>query len=357
LIARHGLALGLLATLLILAVGSSRFSDTQGAAAPNEVRMFEIQSSDDLQKLRIEYMKLHEAGFEGLFEVQIAPGSYQPISWDLQPAPEAASQPRRIDVVLRGSPTVLPVKLVGIDARSLRMEDLVISGRRSSPLLLQVSRELALKRCALIGGQWSDPHGGKTYLEIQARGPKKGAKEPVEVSIEDSWFVRNSQNPPLSLLSLTTAGDDSAYFERAHLRRVAFLGNAFDRELAVDFARQLHVEDSLFYRTWPVGGWLSCSSTGELLVERSVFVVERLDELVVSKGSPAVRFDDSQIFVRSWSPGQQLPEELEIDEGAVSGSQGLESQEAMMAEATRMSADGLPTRELFDQLREAMRAR
>ena len=352
---RHGLTLGLLATLLILAVGSSRFSGTQGASAPKEVRMFEVQSSDDLQKLRIEYMKLHDAGYEGRFEVRIAPGSYQPVGWDLQPGSERGSEPRRIDVILRGSPTALPTKLTGIDARSLQLEDLVISGRRSSPLLLQVSQELVMKRCALIGGQWSDPHGGRSYLEIQARGPKKGAREPVKVTIEDSWFVRNSQNAPLSLLSLTAASDDSAYFERADMRRVAFLGNAFDRELAIDFARQLHIEDSLFYRTWPVGGWLNASSTGKLRVEGSAFVVEQLDELVVSKGSPAVAFADSHIYVRSWSPDLEVPDELDIDEDAISGMEGFESREAIVAEATGMSADSLPSKELFAQLREALR--
>jgi len=295
--------------------------------APKESRVFDVKSSNDLLSLNSEYARLWESGFDGTLEVNVGAGPFTPIGWDLRPS--TPSGQARIDVVIRGGGAVFPFP-GHVQARSLRLENLVLTGTRSGPTEIRVSTDFTMKRSMLVDGRFADPNFAGGYLEVFADGGKKVA---AQATIEDCWFVRNFQTKaPMQMVSLLQRGEDAGYFERVRVRHSAFLGNAFAADLAVDFATSVAIEDSLFYRNWPTGSELRLTSCGAVTVERSTFAVEKIDQVAAVDASPPVLVRGSRILVRDWKAGGKPPPALSVSAGQIADRAAVGSADGVVAE-------------------------
>ena len=106
------------------------------AQSAKESRVFQIQTTSDLGRLDGEYQRLWVSGWAGTLEVTIGPGPIEQTGWSLMP--EKPEGEARIDVVVRGSGGVLP--LPGrVRARSLRLENLVVTGARIGPTEIRIA--------------------------------------------------------------------------------------------------------------------------------------------------------------------------------------------------------------------------
>jgi hypothetical protein len=352
------LALALLGCALALpagevAAGGASKRSAPAAARAKARRAMEIKSAEDLLKLRTDYQEMWDAGFDGTLEVTIRAGTYPAVGWALSPNPSSKRKgdAPTIDVILRGPATIpAPGK---VKARSLVIEELVLTGARSAPIELEVGKSFAMRRAALIDGRFGDPMYQGTFFEIRARGTK-GSKAPVTVAIDDSWFVRNFQEAkPMAMVGLTSATEFPGYFEEVSIRRSAFLGNAFMSELAVDFARKVKIEDSIFYKTWPGGTVLRFTSTADVTVKRCAFAVEEIGQVATVEETPPIAFEDSRIYARGWAPGQSPPPALRIDPPKIIDRKAFEPQEKPVAEAAKLPSTAVPPPELFKRIHAA----
>jgi hypothetical protein len=360
-----------LVAVVVLSVGCSRSheGDRAGRSANDEssakeIRMTDskrtvtIKTSDDLLALRSLYMNLWSEGFDGTLEVEFASGTYGPVNWSLAPDPnDRKSRNPRIDVVLRGSaPTVLSGLPTTIVARNLSLSDLILTGMRSAPVIWQVSGKLVMQRSMVIDSRFGDPNFQGAYIEVRAQSAGKLRKQPVQVLIEDSWFVRDFQSTaPMTMLSLASAADNPAHYSDVTIRRSAFLGNAYATEVMIDFAKRVHIVESVFYKTWPAGKLLHCKSSAEVLISDSLFVVEDMDHIASTDHCPALRFEGSRISAKSWQPGAAIPKELAIDPSQLVARTGLAGED-VLAEAAKIPADRMPTDELRKQLDALVRS-
>ena len=321
------------------------------APAPKETRVFDIKSSDDLLALDSQYSALWESGFEGTVEVNIGPGPLAPSGWSLHPG-TAKGEPR-IDLVLRGSGGVFP--LPGrIRARSVRIENVILTGTRSAPAEIRVSTEFAMKRVMLVDGRFADPNFEGGWIEVFADGGKRSA---ARAAIEDSWFVRNYQlKAPMRLVSFLSRGEDGGAFERVRVAHSAFLGNAFAVDLGVDFATSVGIEDSFFYRNWPTGSELRCASCGAVTVERSAFAVERLDEVASVEATPPVLVRGSRILLRDGKASAKSPA-LSVAAAQIE-ERGASADAAVAEIITGLTAQPLkmPSSDVWERLEAVFRA-
>jgi hypothetical protein len=280
---------------------------SSGAGKENHV--FEVKSSADLQQLPIEYMRLWSKGSPGQLDVTIAPGTVlQPTGWTLEPEHPGQGE-ARIDVVIHGAGAVLPAP-DRVFAHSLTLEDVVMTGARSGPSELRVSSAFTMRRTALIDVRLTDPNWQGGLLEIFADG---GHHIGTGVTIEDCWFVRNFQtDKPAKLLLLTQRGEDAGYFDKVRVIRSAFLGNAFGADLGVEYAKAVTIDDSLFFRNWTGdGSELTCSHCEAVVVNGSVFALERAEQVAARERTQPVLLKGSRVLARDWKPGARLPPALD----------------------------------------------
>ena len=325
--------------------------DQPAPSAPKESRVFDLKTSDDLLALNSEYQRLWDSGFDGKLEVAVGPGPIVAGGWSLEPGTPGGTA--RIDVVIRGSGGVLP--LPGrVRARSLRLENLAITGARSGPTEIHVATDFTMKRVMVVDARFSDPNFAGGYLEVFADGGKKNG---TKVSIEESWFVRNYQaDSPMQMISLLQRGEDAGHFDAVRVSRSAFLNNAFAVDLAIAYAGAVSVEDSLFYRTWPTGAEIRCTSCGAAELKRTTFVVEKVDQVAAVDATPAVQVTDSRVLIRDWKGGKppaalvgapgQFVERTADGDGAVN-----EAIATLTAQPIKV-----PSPELFQRLQSAFAA-
>ena len=299
------------------------------ASAAKESRVFDIKTSDDLLALNGKYMELCSSGFDGTVEISVGPGPFTGIGWGL--TPEKAGGECTIDVVIRGSGSAFPFP-GHVRARSLSLDNVVITGPVAGGSEVRVSRGFSMKRSMLVDARLSDPNWAGGYLEVYAEG---GRASPVRVDIEDCWFVRNFQTQiAASLLRLDTRGVSAGVFDQVNIRRSAFLGNAFAADVSVYLAQHVSVEGSLFYRTWAgAGAELRCASCGDVAISGSTFVVENLDQVAALEVTPAVTVKDSRVLVRGWKAGTSPPAALAITPVQIADRQPFEAREAVVTEA------------------------
>ncbi len=307
--------------------------------------MFEVNNTADLGTLSTEYMNLWTAGFDGTLEVKFAPGTYAAQGWSLIPDSFSRNryEPPKIDVVLRGNGAVLAALPGTIRARSLRLENLVLTGMRSSSVLLQITKELVIKGCALIDTRFGDPNWMGSYVSIQARSTSKWRKSALTVLIEDSWFVRNFQgSSAMTMLAFEQDRTMPGYFRRVDIRRSMFLGNAYlTAELNFEVAQKVVIADSVFYKTWPSGTLIRATSCGKVIVKNSAIVVEQLDHVgAVSAGDPIV-FDGTRIYSKT-PKGKAPPAVLAIDPSMVLDRTLFEPHEAALKDATASPTTAVP---------------
>jgi len=286
-------------------------SSSHGVApgAGKESHVFEVKSSADLAQLRIEYMRLWSKGSPADLVVQVAPdASLMPTGWALEPEHPGEGE-ALIDVFIKGGGAVLPLP-ERVFARSLRMQDVILTGGRTGPSEIRVSNAFAMRRSMLVDARLTDPNGQGGFVEVFADGgPHTGA----DVTIEDCWFVRNYQaDRPARMLSFTQRGEDAGYFTRVKVARSAFLGNAFGADLAVEYARAVTIEDSLFFRSWTGPGTeIACSHCEGVIATGSTFVLERADQAASVDRTQPVLLKSSRVFARGWKAGAALPPALD----------------------------------------------
>lgn len=260
-----------------------------------------VASSDDIAALYLEYIELVDGKQETRLEIDIAPGTYGvatigPIRLDLggNPAPK---QPA-IDVVLRGPAGEQPAVLCDLGmlviARSLRLENLILTGRHQSVLDARVARALTIERCVVASNEWGGPWGGALLRVAGVYG-----QPAYRVDIRDSWFVRNGAQSEAALLEVAAA--TGSFVEHVELRRVTFLDNATHSDLLVREARAIYADDVLAVKSRAGGAAvLRYAHTSHVAIERSTFVVD--DPAAIACDAPhpggaTAELGDSTIYV------------------------------------------------------------
>lgn len=255
----------------------------------------EVASSDDIAALYVTYIELVNSGREVTLDIAFAPGVYGvasigPIQLDLggNPAPREP----KIDLVLRGlvadAPVVFRDMGMLVNARSLQLENLILTGRNQQVLDARVARELVMRRCVIANNDWGGPWQGALLRVSGMYG-----QPAYSVEIEDSWFVRNGAQAEAALLAVSPA--TGSFVDQVTLRRVTFLDNSAHSDLLVREARTIRAEDLLVVKNHGGGAvFLRYERAGRVVVERSTFVVD---------DPAAIAFEDT----RTWRSGMELP--------------------------------------------------
>lgn len=325
--------------------------------AAKESRMIHVESSEQLLKLRNEYQRMWDSGYDGTLEVDIAAADYSSVGWSLEPihGTEGAKRKPTIDVVLRGAPARL-VAPRRIRARSLRLEGLIITGE--FPMIeLEVAKEFSMKNCLVINNMGVKNHKGP-FLAVRAWGSRTGRPDPVHASIESSWFVRNMEDEsPMALIGFGPAQEVPGYFGAVEVRGTSFLNNSYSwTTLNVDSADHVLVDDCLFYKTWPAAGTLlSCMDSDGMKVENSSFVVDSLANLAEVKDCPPVAFEKSRVFVKGWNGSAEIPKTVAITPEMIVARKDFEPGEKVVEEAGKMGVDRMPPADLRKKLEAAFR--
>lgn len=317
--------------------------------------MIQVRNPHDLLELRQRYLDLFRSGSECLLEVEVADGAYDDVAWELEPPQVSATESAApsIDIVIRGAPAVLPLP-GGIAARNLRCERIIFSQTdRIVPSRIEVARGLTLKSCLVADCQWSSSHHPGPLLWIRARGTALGRPSPVEVSIEDCWFANNRSEPRVTLLGFESHAHARGFFDRLDIRRSAFLDGTFATDLRIEHARQVLIEDSLFWKPAAVEAILVCQTTGAVAVKRSTFVVEDADQVAQVRGCPPVDMKESQIYARGWSAGDRPPEALDIAATDILDRAQLGAGKEAAAVAAKLPTGELPGTAVKEQLAKA----
>lgn len=318
-----------------------------------ETRVFEVKSSDDLVNLRAEYMNLWESGFDGVFEVSFAAVPYTAAGWDLAPAMDSKKKtaPPTIDVVLRGQ-SAAPPPPSQVVARTLSIEGLILKVEHNSCELI-VRDSLSISGCLLVDGRGMEY--GRVLVAVRGIGDYGSSKtRPVTARIADSWFVRNFQAqeaaPMVHFGSVDTA---PTYFDSIEIAGTAFLGNAFATELDFQFAKQVTISHSLFYKTWPDGVLIASTSSGDIVLEDSVIFVEDAAHIARhGDESPPIKLaPSSRVYARAGRP----PAALVAEPGQFRDRAAIATAEDAIAEALKMPASAIPGPELKKKLDAGLR--
>jgi len=320
-----------------------------------ETRVFQVKSSDDLVNLRSEYMNLWESGYDGVFEVSFAAVPYTAAGWDLAAAPDSKRKtaPPSIDVVLRGASSAPPPPSQVV-ARTLRIEGLILKVEHSMTELV-VRDSLTVDGCLFVDGRGIEY--GKVLVAVLGVGDYGSSKtRPVTAHIQDSWFVRNFQGagpqgaPMIHFGSVATA---PTYFDSIEIARSGFLGNAFKTELEFEFAKQVKISDSLFYKTWPSGVLFASTSSGDIVLDRSVVFVEDTGHIAEhgAESPPIALAGSSRVYAKS---GARPPPGLKAEPGQFRDRASVAGGEDVIAEAVKMPASVIPGPELKAKLDAAL---
>ncbi|MEJ7601044.1 MAG: hypothetical protein WKG01_24285 [Kofleriaceae bacterium] len=230
-----------------------------------------ISSSDDLVELYGRYIELVERDVEDTLELVFAPGDYGvasigPIQLDLGGNP--APRDPKLDVTIRGqagAPAVFRDLGVLVNARSLHLEHVIFTGRRQAVLQARVARLFSMRSCVVADNSWGGPWNG-ALLQV---GGVFG-HDAYRVSIDDTWFVRNTEESSSTLLDLGPAS--GAFVDEIKLARVAFLDNRTHRDLAIREAQAIQIADLIAVKQEP-GVVIHRTNVERTEIEHSTFVV------------------------------------------------------------------------------------
>ncbi len=258
-----------------------------------------IASSDDLVGLYATYIQLIERDEDTSLELTFAPGVYGvasigPVGLDLggNPPPK---QPK-VDIVLRGDPAqpvVFRDMAVRICARSVHLENVVMTGRQQGLLDARVASSLSMRNCVVAHNTWGGPWGGALLRVAGTYG-----QPAYSVTVEDTWFVGNAEQSRSALLALAPA--TGSYIERVNLARVTFLANRNAADVDVQEARTIHLDDVLAVKEHADGAVLRYSRAQHVLVEGSTFVVDDpraiADETITTNWSSGLELRASRVY-------------------------------------------------------------
>jgi hypothetical protein len=255
-----------------------------------------IASSDELVGLYGQYCALVESNRAGTLEIELAPGTYGvasigPIMFDLggNPAPKDP----QIDIIIRGAAKEPPVVFrdlgIVVNARSLQLENLVLTGRGQKLLDAHVAETFTMRDCVVAGNTWGGPWEGSLVNVAGVHG-----KPPYSVRIEDTWFVRNDEQSRSTLLAIRAA--TGSYVERVELARVAFVDNATSFDVLIEEAREIQIDDLIAVKQRG-DTVLRYARAERVRVERGAFVV---------RDAHAIAEEDT----RTWKSGMELHDSI-----------------------------------------------
>ncbi len=283
--------------------------------APKETHVLEVKSSADLENLGKQYLERAEAGFTGVLEVHVAPGTYEDTRWAMAPTGKGAPPP--IDLVLEGAGAAIPGPSQ-LGGRSIRIEGLVLTSQQFAPIVIEATQSVTISKCAFIDGRMTNSQMVRPYLELRAHGAGT-TKSPVTAQIDGTWFVRNFQAAEhSSLLAFTIDENEPGYFGAIAIRDSAFLGNAFSSDIAISYAKAATIERTIFYKTWPSGVFLRCKTAGAVAVKDSVLVAEELGHVAELSECPPIELTNTKIYTRNFTPAAPTPPALHVDRAALS---------------------------------------
>jgi hypothetical protein len=318
------------------------------AAARKEKRVYEVASAKDLLDVQSAYLKA-AAGGGGVFEVRFS-AAIPATSWSL--APEPGKGVPALDLVLIGQGGAIPApgKLV---ARSVRLENLVLTGPVGLSSEIEVRTGFTMVDAGVIDGRGTVPASQAPYLAIRAHGVR-GKKEPATLTIERSWFIRNWQADQslhgAVLLGLEQDGRDGGHFGEVRIRDCVFSNNAFATELRLAYARDVAIERTLFYKTWPSGLLIDADTVEKVRLVDSILVADDLAHVArLGKDVAPIEATGTKLFIRSYTDKAALPAALKIDRAAVASRAPIDAKAAPLDAAGRIPA-ALPKPELRAEL-------
>jgi hypothetical protein len=338
-----------------------RVADAPAAATPPvdqdppqpsmEDTVIRVNTTDDLNQVRHRYLEALAAGTEAVVEVELAAGSYGPASLSLTiPAGQRVPDPLQVDVVLRGAPGADPAVLrdvaLQIAARSVRLENLVVTATNRAAIKVQAGRDVTIRGCTVVDNRWASDFAGVRLVDVTGVGTT-----PLDVTIEDSWLVGNRQQhdkKPSALVGVKRS--PQVPLAQVTVRRTAFLGNDVAAELSISGAHAVRVEDVLVHRTRATGSFLACDACQRIDLDRAGLVVEDLDHVVAGKGNAAAAVTASRLYPRKH---QALPSTLGGDAGQVADRSGLAGWDDAVAEAVA-GGDRPPTAAVRQKLADAL---
>ncbi|HEY0195398.1 MAG TPA: hypothetical protein VGC42_29990 [Kofleriaceae bacterium] len=243
----------------------------------SERKTIAITSSDDLAALYGTYNELVAGGRELTLELEVAPGEYGvasigPIQLDLGGNPPPNDP--QIDVVIRGAPGVVFRDLgIQVRARSLRLEQLVLTGRRQGLLDARVAHSFAMHGCVVAANSW-DPSWPGALLRVGGL-----VDQPAfTVELDDCWFAGNSEQAEAALLEVTPA--TGSFVERVGLRGVRFVGNATRSDLVVHETRELRARDLFVVKDARNTTFLRYDRCETVAIDHSTFVLGQTGALL-----------------------------------------------------------------------------
>jgi hypothetical protein len=235
----------------------------------------DVTTSDDLVALYSTYSSLLAADQPARLEVRFAPGTYGvasigPIQLDLGNSP-SVRQPK-IDVVLRGAATTAPTVLrdmsILVRARTLQLENLILTGQLRAALDARVTTGFAMINCIVANNTAGSPWPGDVMLLVASL----YGERPLEVTLEDTWFVGNGQQSTATLLAIRPA--TGSFVERVELSRCGFIGNSTSVDVQVDEARTVHLDQIIATKRVRDGVVLRTARCKDVSVTRSAFYVD-----------------------------------------------------------------------------------
>lgn len=319
------------------------------AAARKEKRVYEVASAKDLLDVQTAYLKAAAAGGGGTFEVRFT-AAIPATSWSL--APEPGKGVPAIDLVLVGQGAAIPApgKLV---ARSVRLENLVLTGPVGLSSEIEVRTAFTMVDAGVIDGRGTVPASQAPYLTIRAHGVR-GKKDPATLTLERSWFIRNWQADQslhgAVLLGLEQHDRDGGHFGEVRIRDCVFANNAFATELRLAYARDVAIERTLFYKTWPSGLLIDADTVEKVRLVDSILVADDLAHLArLGKDVAPIEATGTRLFIRNYTDKATLPAALKIDRAAVASRAPIDAKAAPLDAAGRIPA-ALPKPELRAEL-------
>lgn len=261
-----------------------------------------------------------------LLEIVLKPGVYE----SSPSLSMAATQPlgRNVNILIRGEdparPPVLKDLQVRLSGDTVRMENLVFRGwSHVSPMLqVWVGSAFEMQGCAFVENLRAGKEGG-SLVSVTASyetGPKTAL-------IKDTWFVRNGQSQPTTLVAFATQHPDM--FSAIDFDHVAFVDNSVACGVSPAFTDALRLRDSFVYGSVfaePTSrfAWAMAPRT-RVSFEQSLIVTTRADQLIgygVTNELPRERFQPLSIsggtvYLREGGglPGIQVNQARIVDGG------------------------------------------
>jgi hypothetical protein len=224
--------------LAIVGICAVACASAPEAADGDGMGSVQVSADADFQRVQGRWSELIYAADPGELVIDLAPGTY---TKSLQLGDVKGGVHVRIRGV--GGPAVFDGASLSVDARSLVLENVVLTGwTLDSPVLqVKVRESLVLDHVAVADNVRHTTAKRPGPLVRITSSYKTGARP---VTIRDSWFVGNGPAPDGSTL-IGASGVKPDQISTLTLERVVFAANAFPELLAPGLCDAVDVKDSV----------------------------------------------------------------------------------------------------------------